>query len=164
MKALVKKTKTKTYINFNNEIFVTNHDWSNFQFEKVDFNKLHEQQTLSINDKSGWCEVGEFETIENAYFAYIGLLKKEQGKRRTEKEKFIATLEPFWKDVDSRVGMDVCTPFINRFPGHSFVTYDKGFIWSKTLKAVFKLKDFSGSKAYFPKSYMNVYSFGAKLE
>jgi hypothetical protein len=72
-------------------------------------------------------------------------------------------LDKFWQDVDSLTGMEVCTPFIERFAGHSFVAYDKGFVWSKTLKAIFKLREFSGSKAYYPKAYEKVYSFGSDL-
>lgn len=52
----------------------------------------------------------------------------------------IKVLTPFWKDVQSRIGMDVCTPFINAFKGHSFVAYDNNSVWSKTLKVLFITK------------------------
>lgn len=60
---------------------------------------------------------------------------KHESKIKTKNLK--DNIDPFWKDVLSRVGMDVVTPFINRFPGHSFVAYDNGLIWSKTMKIGF---------------------------
>jgi len=88
-------------------------------------------------------------------------------KKNVKNGKFVKALpvelNDFWKDVDSRLGMDVCTPFIERFKGHSFVAYNTGFIWSKTLKAIFQLRDFSASRLYYPKSYERVFSFGSNL-
>lgn len=93
---------------------------------------------------------------------YLWVKKSHIKDGKFDKEDSVE-IDNFWKDVDSRIGMEVCTPFINRFIGHSFVAYDKDFIWSKTLKAVFKLRNFSGSKAYYPKGYERVFSFGSDL-
>lgn len=73
-------------------------------------------------------------------------------------------LDDFWKDVDSRVGMDVCTPFIERFRGHSFVVFDNGLIWSKTLKRGFRTRNASISFRSYPKAMKHrPYGFGADL-
>lgn len=90
-------------------------------------------------------------------------VKKKNVKDGKFKKDLPVELDDFWKDVDSRVGMDVCTPFIDRFIGHSFVAYDRGYVWSKTLRAIFKLRNFTGSKAYYPKACKSMYGFGSDL-
>jgi len=91
------------------------------------------------------------------YWAWVNAQKSEKEAQR---QAFNEALSDFWKEVDSKVGMEVCTPFINRFPGHSFVAYDKGFVWSKTQKTVYLLRDYSGSRAYWPKGHERVVRFG----
>jgi hypothetical protein len=92
------------------------------------------------------------------------MLKKASERREEEQRLKDESLDDFWKDVDSRVGMDVCTPFIERFVGHSFVAYDRGFVWSRTLKAVFRLRNCTGSRNYYPKAVEKIYSFGSDLK
>lgn len=154
MKAQVKQTKRNTYIKINGEVFQKNNDWSTRDFKKID--------DLETIDFKSFIEVDGIDT-DTVYQNYIDFLKGNKEERQAERKQFEENLSDFWKDVSSRNGMDVCTPFIERFAGHSFVAYDKGFIWSKTLKSVFKLRDFSGSKAYYPKSFEKVFSFGSDL-
>lgn len=73
-------------------------------------------------------------------------------------------LDDFWNDVDSRVGMDVCTPFIKRFKGHSFVAFQNGIVWSKTMNRAFLLKNGNPRLTEYPKSMIGrPYSFGSDL-
>ena len=70
-------------------------------------------------------------------------------------------LTPFWQDVKSRIGMDVCTPFMKCFPGHSFVAYDNGLVWSKTLKVGFNsIQGKTISRNEMPKSLTEYIGFG----
>lgn len=86
MKTLVRTSKTKTYINFNGEFFVTNNDWANKEILPVDFNAINDQQKEALNSIHGWVEIGEHEDIQSAYSAFIGSekIKKEEGKAKTE--------------------------------------------------------------------------------
>ena len=163
MKTLVKETKTKTYLKFGDDFYATNHDWSNHALELIDIGGLHPQRLDTLKSDSGWMDIGDFQSVDNAYFAYLGILRKASEQRKEEQKLRDAALDPFWKDVDSRIGMDVCDPFIDRVRGHSFVSYDRGFVWSKTLRAVFKLRNCTGSHNYYPKDVNKVYSFGADL-
>lgn len=71
-------------------------------------------------------------------------------------------LTPFWQDVKNRVGMDVCTPFMQAFPGHSFVAYDNGLVWSKTLKVGFNsIQGKTISRNELPKSLTELIGFGS---
>lgn len=73
-------------------------------------------------------------------------------------------LDEFWKDVISRNGMDVCTPFINRFKGHSFVAYDNGLVWSKTMKIGFNTNQGATiSHNECPKAMTALYGVGSDL-
>jgi len=74
-------------------------------------------------------------------------------------------LDDFWKDVMSRNGMDVCTPFINRFKGHSFVAYDNGLVWSKSMKIGFDLSEKGKciSMHEMPKGMKKLYGIGCDL-
>lgn len=91
-------------------------------------------------------------------------LKNAEAARKAE-EKFLNSLSDFWKDVHKRIGMDVCTPFMNKFRGHSFVAYSvdngNGFVWSKTMKTVFLLHKDGSSFHYWPKTYKKVIRFGS---
>jgi hypothetical protein len=87
--------------------------------------------------------------------------RSERNKKR--RDEFISNLSPFWQDVHNKVGFEVITPFVNRYPGLTFTPYDAGFIWVKEIKTAIKLQDFKSS-AYLPRSCKNVIQFGAELD
>jgi hypothetical protein len=93
MKTFVKETKTKTYINFNGNLYVTDHNWSSFDFQSVNFSTMQEQQVLAIRSEYGWREIGEFETIHDAYLAYIDVLKKEKEARKRDNGELQARID-----------------------------------------------------------------------
>ena len=73
-------------------------------------------------------------------------------------------LSDFWKDVEKRIGMDVCTPFMNRFPNDSFVAYDNNTVWSKSLLTIFKTKKgITIARAAMPLSCQYIVNFGDKI-
>lgn len=76
MKAAVYKAK-KTYIKFGDKVYQTNNKWSDFEFQEVekDFN---------------FKDLGDFDTIQDAYYYFVGLEIIERNKRkkmRSEQEK-----------------------------------------------------------------------------
>lgn len=102
MKTLVRASKTKTYINFNGEFFITNSDLSNKEILPVDFNAINNQQKEAINSIHGWVEIGEHKDVQSAYDAFIGLeiKRREEGKaehlefkKRIEAERLDAWLK-----------------------------------------------------------------------
>lgn len=73
-------------------------------------------------------------------------------------------LDEFWKSVVNANGMDVCTPFINRFPTHSFVAYDNGLVWSPSMQIGFNTNQGRTiSRNECPKSMTAMYSVGSDL-
>jgi hypothetical protein len=163
MKTLVKETKRRVYLKFGEDLYSTNHEWSDGSLVPVDITALTDQQAESLKADSGWWPLGDFEHIEQAYVAYLAKMRAASEKRKEEQKMKDSQLDDFWKDVDSRVGMDVCDPFIDRFKGHSFVAYDRGFVWSKTLRAVFHLRNCTASRNYYPKTCRKIFSFGSDL-
>ncbi len=99
------------------------------------------------------------QAIENYKLSQIEASENSEINRAL----FNANLNNFWKDVDSRIGMDVCTPFINKFSGHSFVSYDKGFVWSKTQSTIYKLRSCSASFLDYPKQTKKIVQFGQEF-
>jgi Tol biopolymer transport system component len=103
MQTLIRTTKTKTYINFGGELFYTNNDWTNKEILAVDLSKLQPEQKTALNSKFGWDDIGEHETLQNAYFAFIGLeiIKKNERKAQTEilKNKFEAIRKAEWDAI-----------------------------------------------------------------
>lgn len=76
----------------------------------------------------------------------------------------ITVIDAFWKEVSEANGMNVCDPFIKRFPGHSFVAYDSHYVWSKTMKIVFLTKlGHKPAKGTLPESRKAVYAFGEDI-
>ena len=89
--------------------------------------------------------------------------RERRAANKVEREKFINSLDEFWQDVNNRIGFDVITPFVKKYPGCSFVAYDANFVWCKTTKTAYLLDGFKG-RAYLPKSVKNIVRFGAKLD
>lgn len=90
-------------------------------------------------------------------------LAHQYAERVQRREAFERSLSPFWADVDSRVGMDVCTPFMKKFPKDSFVAYDNGTVWSKTQRTIYRLRNCTAGRLSYPNSCKNVVSFGDDL-
>ncbi len=88
-------------------------------------------------------------------------LSQKRAANAVIRESFEANLNEFWKDVDSRVGMDVCTPFINKFPNDSFVAYDNGTVWSKTQRTIYRLRNCTAGRTSYPNAVKQVVSFGS---
>lgn len=93
MKTLVKKTKTKTYIKFNDELFLTNNNWNNRELEKLDLSTLDENQKDAINTDSGWVSLPASKDENDAYDMFINYLVAE-AKERKQKD------ELYWKEVE----------------------------------------------------------------
>lgn len=86
MTTSIKQTKTKTYIKFNCQIFVTNNDWTNRTIELVDFSKINDQQAAAINSEYNWMSIGEHESVDTAYQSFIELSAKNRAQRHSENE------------------------------------------------------------------------------
>lgn len=103
MKTLVRNSKTKTYINFNGEFFVTNNDWANKEILPVDFSKINDQQKEAINSIHGWQDIGDHSDLQSAYYYFIGLekIRKEEGKAKTEefRKKIEAERNAEWAKI-----------------------------------------------------------------
>lgn len=103
MTTLIRTSKTKTYINFNGEFFVTNNDWANKEILPVDFSAINEQQLAALNSEHGWQNIGEHADVQAAYHAFIGLeiARKNEGKARTEefKNKFEQEQNIAWNAI-----------------------------------------------------------------
>lgn len=87
MVTLVKNTKTKTYFNFNGEIFKTSNQFADRNFERVDFSKLQKEQVDAINSPYNWREVGDFETLDLAYDEYVKSEIEIKSIKRAENDK-----------------------------------------------------------------------------
>lgn len=102
--------------------------------------------------------------MEEALAAAKIHFEKEDEEKKERRRLFIENLSEFWKDVAGRVGMDVCTPFINRFRGHSFVSYDNGLVWSKTMRMGFNTSPSTTiSINEIPKKCIELRGFGSDL-
>lgn len=82
----IKQTKTKTYINFNGEVFITNNSWEDKTIVPVDMATMNEQQKAAINTQYGWEEIGEHEDVQSAYYAYIGMLIERKAERKVKND------------------------------------------------------------------------------
>lgn len=103
-------------------------------------------------------------TLEEAFTAFKIEEANKRNERKNSNQMFLQNLSDFWKDVQGRVGMDVCTPFINKFKGHSFVAYDNGTVWSSTLKIAFNTQHGNSvSRNSLPKSCEELRGFGSDL-
>ena len=103
MNTKIRTSKTKTYIKFNGEFFVTNNDWANKEILPVDFKVINEQQVAALNSEHGWQDIGEHSDLQAAYYAFIGLeiARKNEGKARTEelKTKFESERNAAWEAI-----------------------------------------------------------------
>lgn len=80
----IKQTKTKTYIKFNDEFFMTNNNFEDKTIVAVDFSKINADQSAALLSEFGWENIGEYENVNAAYYAFIGLLIQ---RRKESKEK-----------------------------------------------------------------------------
>lgn len=76
----IKQTKTKTYINHNGQLFMTNNDWTNRVITPANIELMNEQQVASL--QYGFEEIGEFHSIDAAYSAYIKILNERKAERK----------------------------------------------------------------------------------
>lgn len=88
MKTQIRTTKTKTYIRFNGVIFITNNNWEDKTITPVDYNSLQEQQKQVLDSENGWEEIGEYEDVQAAYCAYIGILSVRRNEAKIQNEIF----------------------------------------------------------------------------
>lgn len=93
MKTRFLKTKRRMYIQFGEEVFSTNNNWSDITFTNIQDEKLNEQQKEAINSQYGWESLGDCESLEDAYYKAIEVLKEQAYQRKiesSEMEKKIA--------------------------------------------------------------------------
>ena len=92
--AQFKAQKRATYINFKGKIYRTNNNWEDKTFTLI--------EDPLMNNSGEWVEVGDFESIEEAYYAFIGLeIKRKNEKKdlKIEKSEIQATEWDMIKDL-----------------------------------------------------------------
>lgn len=98
-----RKTKKKTYIRHNGELFITSNFWADRTITPVNLTEMKDQQVEAINSTYGWEEIGEYASIEEAYFAWVGIEMKRKEDRLSEsaalKEKYEAKRAAEWAAI-----------------------------------------------------------------
>lgn len=113
---------------------------------------------------ASWEQGNKFESAStDAVTIAKEFLQSKGAVRAAEMAAFETTLSDFWKDVDGRVGMDACTPFMNKFPSDSFVAYDNGTVWSKTQRTIYRLRNCTAGRTSYPNAVKQVVSFGSEF-